>query len=55
VVGRLEFFPFFQSGVRGVVSFRNLTRGDLSECKTVLNILKSSFLLKRGPFLRSLV
>jgi hypothetical protein len=56
VVGRLEFFPFFQSGERGgALSFRNITRGDLSECKTVLNILKSFFLLKRGSFLRSFV
>jgi hypothetical protein len=48
--GQVRILPIFPECQEGVLSFRNIIRGDLSECKTSLNILKSSFLLKRAPF-----
>jgi len=48
--GQVRILSIFPEWREGVLSFRNITRGDLSECKTLLNILKSSFLLKRVPF-----
>jgi hypothetical protein len=53
--GQGRILSIFTEWREGVLSFRNITRGDLSECKTALDILKSSFLLKEGSFLRSLV
>jgi len=48
--GQVRILSIFPEWREGVLSLRNVTRGDLSECKTLLNIPKSFFLLKKVPF-----